>query len=235
MNIFEINKIYNEDCLVGIKRIVDSSIDLIITDPPYKTTSRGIGKSSTTGGILKNKTFNSGKPFKIVEIDEYINELYRVLKDTGHCYIMTNNKNLTKFLSVIKKSDFNFIKVLVWDKISPLPNQFYMDRHEYIILLRKGKAVKVHNNSIPSILAVKTVNKRNLDYEKHMTEKPVELMEILVSQSSNENEVVLDPFMGNGTTAIACINTKRNYIGFELDEKYHKIANERILETINKI
>jgi len=213
-----------------MQQILDNSIDLIVTDPPYKTTSRGIGKLSTTGGILKNKTFNSGKPFKIVEIDEYIEELYRVLKDTGHCYIMTNNKNLTKFLSVIEKSDFNFIKVLVWDKISPLPNQFYMDRHEYIILLRKGKAVKVHNNSIPSILAVKTVSKRNLDYEKHMTEKPVELMEILVSQSSNEGEIILDPFMGNGTTAVACANTNRKFIGFELDSKYYEIAQNRIQE-----
>lgn len=203
-------------------------VDAIITDPPYKTTARGRGKSTTTGGILNNKVFNSGKPFNIVEIEEYIDKLYTILKDSGHCYIMTNNKNLPHFLDIATKSSFNYVKTLIWDKVSPLPNQFYMDRHEYIILLRKGKAVKVNNNSIASILTVKSVKKNDLSYDKHLTEKPVELMEILISQSTKENEIVLDCFMGNGSTGVASKNLNRDFIGIELEKKYFDIAVDRI-------
>ncbi len=226
-------ELYQGDCLEVMDKLIEKGIkaDCIITDPPYKTTSRGRGKSTTTGGILNNKLFNSGKPFNIVQIEDYIDKLYAILKDTGHCYIMTNNKNLTHFLNTIDKSNFNYVKVLIWDKVSPLPNQFYMDRHEYIILLRKGKAVKVNNNSIPSILNVKTVNKNGIDYEKHLTEKPVDLMKILISQSSQKDELIFDPFLGNGSTAIASKKLKRKCIGIELEEKYCEIAKNRLQNT----
>ena len=219
----EINKIYNMDCLEGMKSIPDNSIDLIVTDPPYKTTSRG--SSGGTGGILKEEINKRGKVFKHndIEFNEWLPELYRVLKDTGHAYIMSNNKNLKDMLMEIENVGFNIYKTLIWAKNSPITNMYYMDSHEYIIFCRKGKAKRINNCGTKSVLNVD--NPRN---KVHPTEKPVELMEVLINNSSQEGELVLDPFMGSGTTAIACINNNRNYIGFELDKQYYDIANVRI-------
>lgn len=225
----ELNKIYNMDCLEGMKLIPDNSIDLIVTDPPYKTTSRG--SSGGTGGILKEEINKRGKVFKHndIEFNEWLPELYRVLKDTGHAYIMSNNKNLKDMLMEIENVGFNIYKTLIWAKNSPITNMYYMDSHEYIIFCRKGKAKRVNNCGTKSVLNVD--NPRN---KVHPTEKPVELMEVLINNSSQEGELVLDPFMGSGTTAIACINNNRNYIGFELDKQYYDIANERICKAISE-
>ena len=225
----EINKIYNMDCLEGMKLIPDNSIDLIVTDPPYKTTSRG--SSGGTGGILKEEINKRGKVFKYndIELNEWLPELYRVLKDTGHAYIMSNNKNLKDMLIEIENAGFNIYKTLIWAKNSPITNMYYMDSHEYIIFCRKGKAKRINNCGTKSVLNVD--NPRN---KVHPTEKPVELMEVLINNSSQEGELVLDPFMGSGTTAIACINNNRNYIGFELDKQYYDIANVRICKAISE-
>ena len=218
------------DCLEGMKAIPDNNIDLIVTDPPYKTTQRG--SSGGTGGILKEEMTKRGKVFKHndIEFNEWLPELYRVLKDTGHAYIMSNNKNLKDMLIEIEKAGFSIYKTLIWAKNSPITNMFYMDSHEYIIFCRKGKAKRINNCGTKSVLNVD--NPRN---KVHPTEKPVELMEILINNSSQEGELVLDPFIGSGTTAIACINTNRNYIGFELDKQYYDIANVRICKAIKAI
>lgn len=211
------------DCLELMKDIPNGSIDLVVTDPPYKTTSRG--SSGGTGGILKEEINKRGKVFKHndIEFNEWLPELYRVLKDTGHAYIMSNNKNLKNMLMEIENVGFNIYKTLIWAKNSPITNMYYMDSHEYIIFCRKGKAKRINNCGTKSVLNVD--NPRN---KVHPTEKPVELMEILVNNSSLDGEVVLDPFMGSGTTGVACVNTNRNFIGIELDETYFNIAKDRI-------
>lgn len=211
------------DCLELMKDIPNGSIDLVVTDPPYKTTSRG--SSGGTGGILKEEINKRGKVFKHndIEFNEWLPELYRVLKDTGHAYIMSNNKNLKNMLMEIENVGFNIYKTLIWAKNSPITNMYYMDSHEYIIFCRKGKAKRINNCGTKSVLNVD--NPRN---KVHPTEKPVELMEVLVNNSSLDGEVVLDPFMGSGTTGVACKNLNRKFIGIELDEKYFNIAKERI-------
>lgn len=211
------------DCLEVMKNIPDGSIDLVVTDPPYKTTSRG--SSGGTGGILKEEINKRGKVFKHndIEFNEWLPELYRVLKDTGHAYIMSNNKNLKNMLMEIENVGFNIYKTLIWAKNSPITNMYYMDSHEYIIFCRKGKAKRINNCGTKSVLNVD--NPRN---KVHPTEKPVELMEVLVNNSSLDGEVVLDPFMGSGTTGVACKNLNRKFIGIELDENYFNIAKERI-------
>lgn len=211
------------DCLELMKDIPDGSIDLVVTDPPYKTTSRG--SSGGTGGILKEEINKRGKVFKHndIEFNEWLPELYRVLKDTGHAYIMSNNKNLKNMLMEIENVGFNIYKTLIWAKNSPITNMYYMDSHEYIIFCRKGKAKRINNCGTKSVLNVD--NPRN---KVHPTEKPVELMEVLVKNSSQEGELVFDPFMGSGTTGVACLNTNRKFVGVELDEHYFNLAKERL-------
>ena len=224
----ENNRIYNENCLLGMKLIPDKSIDLIVTDPPYRLTARG--NCGNMSGYWAEEESLKGKVFQYNSIDiaEYIEELYRVLKDGTHCYIMCNNLNLPHFIKVINESKFKFIKCLIWDKCNKLCGHYYMNSYEYIIMLRKGVARKINNCGESDILRVPNKKTKGLDGKNiHNSEKPVALMQILIENSSLENDNVLDPFMGSGTTAIAAIRSKRNFIGFELSEEYWKIANER--------
>lgn len=229
----ELNKIYNEDCITGMKKIDDESIDLLVTDPPYKVTSRG--NAGNSGGMLQKKLSMQGNIFEYNDTkpQEYIPEFYRILKDGSHCYIMTNHVNLQSILNIATECGFKFIKSLIWNKGNKIMGQYYMSQFEYILFFRKSKGKKINNCGTADILNIpnkksKDINGNNL----HDIEKPIELMQILIENSSQENEIVLDPFVGIGSTVIACIKTNRNYIGFEIDKKYYDIANRRIKEYL---
>lgn len=230
-------RIYNKDALEIMKEMGDNSIDLIIIDPPYKTTKRGISKKTTTGGLVRSELGKQGKIFKHNDISpkEYIPELYRVLKEGSHCYIMTNHVNLQEMLNTATECGFHFIKCLIWDKGNKIMGQCYMSQFEYILFLRKGKHKKINNCGTSDILSVpnkktKDENGKNL----HDVEKPVELMKILIENSSLEGDTVLDCFMGIGSTGIACAITNRNFVGIELDEHYFNIAKERIANILKE-
>lgn len=217
------------DCLRTLKNIPDESIDLLVTDPPYPTTSRG--SAGNSGGMLQKEINKKGKVFNFNNINckEYAPEFYRILKDGSHCYIMTNHINLIDMLNTFTNCGFHFIKSLIWNKGNKIMGQYYMSQFEYILFFRKGKGKKINNCGTSDILSVKNIKtKDNNNNNLHDTEKPVELMKILIENSSNENDLIIDPFMGIGTTGIACKELNRNFIGIELDEKYFNIAKERI-------
>ncbi len=221
------------DCLELMKGIPDGSVDLIVTDPPYKITSRGNGGNS--GGMFQKKIVNKGQVFNNndISIKDYLGEFYRILKPQTHCYIMTNNKNITEFLMAVKDSDFHFIKNLVWVKDNKIMGQSYMSQFEYIIFLRKGSHKKINNCGDSDVLnfpnkKLKDENGKTI----HDTEKPVGLMKVLIDNSSQPYDLVLDPFMGIGSTGVACAKTNRNFIGMELEEKYFEIAKQRINEAL---
>jgi site-specific DNA-methyltransferase (adenine-specific) len=232
MNIMSEIKLIKGDCLIEMKNIPDESIDLICTDPPYRVTPKGC--AGTMSGYWTNERTNKGKIFENNDIDiqDYIHELYRVLKEKTHCYIMCNQVNLPLFLQVISESKFKFIKCLIWDKGNKICGRFYMNCFEYIIMLRKGGERPINNCGTPDILSVpnkktKSSNGKNI----HDSEKPIALMQILIQNSSNEGDIVLDLFMGSGTTGLAAIKSNRDFIGIELDEEYFAIAEKRIKEA----
>ena len=213
--------------------ISDNQIDLIVTDPPYKVTSRG--NSGNSGGMFQKEINKKGQVFTHNNIDccEYAPEFYRVLKEGSHCYVMTNHINLIHMLNVFTNCGFHFIKCLIWNKGNKIMGQYYMSQFEYILFFRKGKGIKINHCGTSDILNVKNTKTKN-EYGKnlHDTEKPVELMEILIANSSKEGGVVFDPFMEIGTTGIACHNLNRSFVGVELDKTYFDIAKARINGTI---
>lgn len=169
-----------------------------------------------------------GKLFKHndIEFSDWLGEVYRVLKDTTHCYIMINARNLKELQTEAEKVGFEFQQILIWDKGNATPNKYYLNAFEMILMLRKGNAKNINNMGTTNIIRTKNI----IGNKYHPTEKPTELMEILVENSSNENDLVLDLFMGSGSTIIACRNLNRKFIGIEIDEKYFDIAKKR-LET----
>lgn len=170
----------------------------------------------------------SGSVFKhnSIKFAEWLPELYRVLKEGSHCYVMVNDRNMLELLSEAKKSKFKLLNILTWKKTKHTPNRYYLKNSEFIVFLRKGRAKNINNMGTFQVLEVDNVSKK-----RHPSEKPVELMNILINNSSNENEIVLDPFLGSGTTAVSAVINNRKFIGIEQEWEYCEIANERIKEA----
>lgn len=225
-------ELYNEDALKLLKEMPSDSVDLIISDVPYLTTSRG--SSGNMGGYWKTDRAKSGKIFENNSIrpSDYLSDMYRVLKDGTHCYIMINHINLIEMLNEATKVGFKFIKSLIWDKGNKICGRYYMNSFEYILMFRKGKDRPINNCGTSDILSIPIKKLKDKDgHNLHDTEKPVELMKILIENSSNPQETVLDPFMGIGSTGVACVQSKRKFIGCEIDENYFNIAKKRMNST----
>ena len=225
-------KLFNSDCLEVMRDMIKNGaeVDCIITDPPYKTTKRGISKNTTTGGLVRSELGKQGKIFmnNDIEIQSWLPLCYKLLKNTGHFYIMTNHKNLHHYLNIAKANNLHFIKSLIWNKSNKIMGQSYMSQFEYILFFRKGAHKKINKCGTPDILEVSNKKTKNEQGENiHDTEKPVELMKILVGNSTSEKEIVFDPFMGVGGLGVACKELNRNFVGIEINPEYYKIAVSR--------
>lgn len=222
----EINNIYNEDSIEAMKNMDSECVDLLVTDPPYKTITGGNnnGKNSKRpkGMLSSNKKIFSHQNIKI---PDWMPEVYRVLKQGSHAYIFTNVLNLTEMLNEAQKAGFRLHNLLCWEKNNCTPSQYYMKNCEYVLFLRKGKAKWIND-----IGGSKTVHQFNniIGKKIHPCEKPIDLLKFYIANSSDEGDIVLDSCMGSGTTGLACKNLNRKFIGIEKEEKYFEIAKERI-------
>ena len=228
----ELNQIYNMDCLEGLKQLDDESIDLFITDPPYKLnkttgSSTSSSKADRWQGNLKagDKTANI---VNVIKFSEWLPEVFRVLKENSHCYIWVNDKNLVDLCNEAEKVGFRLHNILVWKKNNCTPNRWYMKNCEFIVFLHKGKSFPIKNLGDAQLFECDNINGKD---KLHPTQKPITYLERLILNSSNELDTVLDPFMGSGSTGVACINTNRKFVGIELDNIYNEIAKNRIQEA----
>jgi len=137
---------------------------------------------------------------------------------------MTNTLNIKHFLNFSEQIGFKLHNILIWKKNNVTPNRWYMKNCEYILFFRKGKAKQINNPGTKQVLEVNNIKGKKL----HETEKPVELMQIMIENSSQIGDLVLDPFMGSGSTGVACKNCNRRFLGVEIDNKYYEIAKSRI-------
>ncbi len=215
------NCIYQDDAVNWLSTLADASVDLIITDPPYESLEKHRKIGTTTR--LKVSKSSSNQWFDIFpncRFESLLQEIYRVLKKNSHFYLFCDQETMFIIKPIAESVGFKFWKPLVWDKINIGMGYHYRARHEYILFFEKGKR-KLNNLGIPDILQYKRV------FRGYPTEKPVELLEILVSQSSNENQLVVDPFFGSGSTLMAAKNLNRNYIGCDISNQAHEHFNNR--------
>lgn len=219
-------KLIQGDCLELMKGIPDNSIDLVVTDPPYRLVKGGCTNKKPKDGIFCRENVTSGKLFKHNDLpfSAWLPEVYRVLKPGTHCYIFINGRNLFRLQTEAEKAGFQFVNLLAWRKQNKTANRYYMNQLEFILLLRKGRARTIHNRGTSNCLDVPNI----IGTKNHPTEKPVELMQIMVGNSSQPGETVLDLFMGTGATGVACVATGRKFIGMELDQDYFQIAKRRM-------
>ena len=218
-----------------LKELESNSIDLLVTDPPYKVATGGVPSENNNVTLNKNRpkgilTEHSQLIKIIPKFSEWIPECYRVLKNETHAYFMINSSNLLELANEVEKAGFKIHNILIWRKNNCTPSQFYMKNCEYVIFCRKGKAKYINNMGDSKIVH----DFNNIIGNKvHPTEKPVELMKYYIENSSKENDIVLDPFMGSGSTGVACLESNRKFVGFEIDENYYQIATDRFNGTKN--
>ena len=221
----ELNVIYNEDCLEGMKQIPNKSVDLVITDPPYLIDTVGSGLySQKDKQYIKELNFMKDGFSK-----EILDEICRVMKKIN-LYIFCSQKQIIPLLDYFvreKKCNWN---IITWHKTNPIPacGNKYLTDTEYVLFFRE-KGVKIYGDYQTKFTYYLTsLNQKDKIKYNHPTIKPLNIIQNFIINSSKEGEIVLDPFMGSGTTAIACMNTNRNFIGFEIDKGYYDIILERI-------
>lgn len=220
-------EIYNEDCLEGMKSLPDGSVDVVIADPPYFT-----GMTHGYGDKPRLLDLNICRPFYL----QVFTEINRVLTDKGCLYWFCDWRSLGFYLAAMEIARVPVKNCLVWDKKGGVGN-FYRYMHEMILFATfdskwipkcDGKANVIRNINGFS------VNHKMDGGKVHRAQKPVKLISKLIIDSTDEGDTVLDPFAGSATTAVACIELGRKFIGYELDETYYEIAKRRIDEAIAK-
>lgn len=217
-------KLYQGDCLEIMKNIEDGSVDLVVTDPPYEiaTTGAGIYKQADKQYVKELNSMKDGFS------EEVLDELCRVMKKIN-IYFFCSQKQIIPLLDYfVKKKKCNW-NILSWHKTNPIPacGNKYLTDTEFILFFRE-KGVKVYGSFDTKRTWYATpLNQSDKKKYRHPTVKPLSILENLVVNSSQEGEVVLDCFMGSGSTGVACKNLNRNFIGIELDEHYFNIAKER--------
>jgi site-specific DNA-methyltransferase (adenine-specific)/modification methylase len=246
----EFNKIICGDALEELKKIPNESVDLIITDPPYNVSTDLKIDRSRWGKKQKRKAiinFDYGEWDKMSEDDfekfniRWYTECKRVLKKGGSIYVFFT-KELISFFHIHRFPDYEIKtkNIISWIKSNPLPafnRTNYRSAVEFIYFGQKegGKATfnfgqqKEMKNWFEYPLVQGKVR------TKHPTQKPLELIQKFIEISSNKGDIVLDPFIGSGTTAVAAKMFDRNYIGIEKNPEYVKIANERINSIPQKL
>lgn len=234
-----VNKIHHSDCLEFMKNIPDNSIDLILTDPPYNISQKNMIFRDYRNGKRADINFDYGEWDYDWNMIPFLEESKRVLKQYGQWLIFTSEQMFGDYRKWLSKNG-HFKQFIIWEKTNPLP-QFrkcgYRQATEIIMWAYKEKPKKIdqHFNFLMQKEMINIFrhpicggNERT----KHPTQKPVKLLEDLLKRHSFENDIVLDPFIGSGSTAVACRNLKRNFIGIEIDQKYVHMANNRLKQQL---
>lgn len=222
MNITDKITITNECNLQLMKRCEDKSIDLLLTDPPF--------------GMDFQSNYRKVKHEKIkgdVSLDwfpEWIKETKRIMKEDSHLYIFCSFHKVDVFKQEIENY-FNVKNILIWEKNNTGMGDLYGDyapKYEMIVFCSNGTKKLKGGRDSNIIKAKKT------DNELHPTQKPVNLMEYLIEKSSNIDDLVMDCFSGSGSTAIACHNTNRKFIGCEINNDFYNTSVKRIKNHISQ-
>jgi site-specific DNA-methyltransferase (adenine-specific) len=209
-------KLQTEDAISWLKKQPNNFFDLVITDPAYESLEkhRKIGTTTRLQNwfpIFPNSNFH-----------DLFTEIYRVLREDSHFYLFCDQETMFVTKPIAESIGFKFWKPLVWDKVSLGMGYHYRARYEFVLFFEKGK-LKLNNLSIPDVLSFKRVVKG------YPTEKPVNLLETLISQSSKPGQKILDPFCGSGSTGEAALRKGLDFYGCDLLTEAITLSRQRLL------
>lgn len=235
--------LYNGDCSLEMKKIADRSVNLILTDPPYNLGNFMIKRSTNLSKMRDNFFADAG--WDNLDFDEWVERMDVFFKDASR--IITVGGSMIVFMSIIKvetliklaeKHGFYYKTTGIWHKLNPMPrnmNLHFVNSTEawvYFTYKKKTGTFNNENKMIHDFVETAVVSNGEKKAGKHPTQKPIALLNHFITLLSDENDLVVDPFMGSGSTGVACKQNNRNFIGIELDKEYYKIAEKRIEECI---
>ena len=176
--------------------------------------------NNTPSAVKDGKMFEHNE----IEFSSWLPEVYRVLKKGTHCYLMVNGRNLAELTKQAEKVGFIWQQLLVWLKGNATPNKYYMNACEYILMLSKRPARNIDDMGRKNVIEVSNI----IGNKTHPTEKPIELLKVIIKASSNKRDVVLDMFCGSGSTCVAAKSLDRKYIGIDIDFEFCEIAKKKL-------
>ena len=211
------------DAVDWLYRLPDRSVDLIVTDPPYESIEKHRAVGTTTR--LKHSKASSNDWFVVfpnTRFMELFAQLHRVLKNNCHFYLFCDQETMFIAKPLAERAGFRFWKPLVWDKMKIGMGYHYRARYEFVLFFEKGKR-KLNDLGIPDIIQVPRIHRG------YPSEKPVEVVETLVRQSTNVEDVVIDPFMGSASTGVASTKLGRRFMGTDVSIEAVKVAEQRLI------
>lgn len=203
------------DCVRWLNTLEAGTVNLAVMDPAYESLEKHRAKGTTTR--LVTDWFDI---FPNVRFPELLAELYRVLADDSHLYVLCDQETAFLLKPMGEAAGFTFWKPLVWDKVTIGMGYHYRARYELILFFEKGKR-RLNNLGTPDVLTVPRVR-------GYPTEKPEELLATLISQSSEPGELVIDPFMGSGSTGAAALRLGRHFAGCDVAARAIELTHERL-------
>lgn len=222
-------RLENLDAVEFLKDMPDECVDLVITDVAYESLEKHRKKGTTTR--LKHSKSSSNDWFPIFPNSRFpklLEEIYRVLKPNSHFYFFCDQETMFVAKPIGEEVGFKFWKPIVWDKMKIGMGYHYRARYELILFFEKGKR-KINNLSTPDILEVPRV------YKGYPTEKPTALAEILIGQSSQPGDLVLDPFMGSGFVGVAALELDRLFLGNDIEKGAMDLVIKRLAKKSEEL
>lgn len=216
------------DAVDFLRRLPDASVDLLVTDPAYESLEKHRSRGTTTR--LKHSKASSNDWFTIFpneRFPELLSEVYRVLRRDTHFYLFCDQETMFVVKPMAEQAGFRFWKPLVWDKCKIGMGYHYRARYELILFFEKGKR-KLNDLSVPDIIAHPRVHRG------YPAEKPVEVSEILVKQSSEPGQLVIDPFAGSGSVGVAALQQRRRFRGADICAEAVRVSTERLRSACGK-
>lgn len=257
------NIIYQSNCVEVLnEKVNERSVDLIFADPPYNLSGNGLKwKGNKTGGdwYMVNEEWDKMTAPEYMQFTrKWIRACHRTLKDNGSIYISCTYHNISEVMIVLKQLNFKINNIITWQKTNAMPNmtkRLFTHSTEFVVWATKGKKWVFNYKELKKINPEKQKDgsrkqmrdvwslplvqgKERLRGKDgralHPTQKPEEMLKRIIIASSNEGDLVLDPFLGSGTTAVVAEQLKRNWIGIEINKKYVEFAKKRIKDYKNK-
>lgn len=239
-NIATASTIINGDCLDALKNLPDNSIDLIITDPPYNLGRFMKRRGTNLKKMRENHFAYSGWDDLEFEkwcsqMDTLIAECHRILKKKGNLLIFMSIIKVETIINIAQNHKFYYKTVGIWHKTNPMPRnmnlQFVNSTEAWIHFVNDATTGTFNNRGkvMHDFVESSTINNSERKFGKHPTQKPLQVMCHFIDLLSNEKDIVLDPFMGSGSTGVACELLKRKFVGIELSKEYYNIAKNRII------
>jgi site-specific DNA-methyltransferase (adenine-specific) len=245
--------IFNGDCLQILDIIPENSIDMIFADPPYMLSNDGFSCQSGRRVNVNKGKWDESNGFDVDAFfhNKWISACHRVLKPEGTIWISGTYHSIYQCGYILQKNKFHILNDIAWFKPNASPNlscRFFTASHETIIWARKDKKakhtfnydamknglfpedkLKKENTQMRSVWSIASPKNSEKEYGKHPTQKPLDILKRIVLASTNENDIILDPFSGSGTTGVACRCLKnRKFIGIEIDQDYCELTKKRL-------